>query len=151
MQIDLGGIGKEYAVDLVANNLASYESLGGILVNFGGDINAIKARSSLAPWRISVESLPNQKNEKIVSIVKGAIATSGSTHRFVVDKYGKRLGHILNPTTGWPVRKGPSSVTVFGETAIQAGLLATLAMLKGKQAETFLQSQSVQYYCQRGE
>lgn len=149
VEIDLGGIGKEYAVDIVATHLAQVPALGGILVNFGGDIHAIKPRQNGWPWQIGVEEVRSGTTKGLtLSLMKGAIATSGTTHRFVVDKHGKPLGHILNPHTGWPVRHGPASVTVLGETAIQAGLLATLAMLKGKQAETFLQAEGVQYYCQ---
>lgn len=151
MQLDLGGIGKEYAVDKVAVEL-SQEISGGILVNFGGDIRAIRPRWSGEPWQVGVEALKHHRANSVPDIIplkKGAIATSGNTYRYVVDRRGRTLGHILHPKTGWPISSGPASVTVLAATAIQAGLLATLAMLKGKKAELFLQAQEVTFFCQR--
>jgi len=149
MQIDLGGIGKEYAVDSIALALANKLNNGGIMVNFGGDLSAIRAKVNQTPWIIGVENI--KRTQQALSTIKlhqGAIATSGSTKRFAVDKKGKLLGHILNPKTGWPVAHGPASVTVVGNTATQCGLLSTYAMLKGKKAEAFLQQEDVKYFIQ---
>ena len=54
MQIDLGGIGKEYAVDRVAGLLAS-ELQAPFLVNFGGDLRVSGARRGGSAWRVGVE------------------------------------------------------------------------------------------------
>jgi thiamine biosynthesis lipoprotein len=56
-----------------------------------------------------------------------------------------RYGHILNPKTGWPVIDAPRSVTVVAGTCTEAGMLSTLAMLAGPEAETFLEAQQVRY------
>ena len=56
---------------------------------------------------------------------------------------------ILDPRTGWPVHDAPRSVTVVAGTCTEAGLLATLAMLHGEQAEEFLTLQQVRYWCAR--
>jgi thiamine biosynthesis lipoprotein len=40
-------------------------------------------------------------------------------------------------------------VTVAADTCTQAGMLSTLAMLMGADAEEFLESQSVRYWCLR--
>jgi len=149
MQIDLGGIGKEYAVDSIALALANKLSSGGIMVNFGGDLSAIRVKTDKTPWTIGVENIKNsQQALNTIKLYQGAIATSGSTKRFAVDKKSKPLGHILNPKTGWPVAHGPASVTIVANTATQCGLLSTLAMLKGKQAEEFLQQEDVKYFIQ---
>ena len=149
MQIDLGGIGKEYAVDSIALALANKLNTGGIMVNFGGDLSAIRAKVNQTPWTIGVENIKSEQQAlSTIKLYQGAIATSGSTKRFAVDKKGKLLGHILNPKTGWPVAHGPASVTVVGNTATQCGLLSTYAMLKGKKAEAFLQQEDVKYFIQ---
>ena len=75
-------------------------------------------------------------------------ATSGDTHRFV-ERDGVRYGHILDVRTGWPVRSAPRSVTVAAATCVEAGMLATLAMLKGAGAEQFLAEQGVDHWCLR--
>jgi FAD:protein FMN transferase len=149
MSLDLGGIGKEYAVDAVAVALAAKSPSGGIMVNFGGDLMAVRARANGSAWTIAVENIHSPQTPlQTILLLQGAVATSGSSKRFAVDKYGKILGHILNPRTGWPVAHGPASVTVIAESATQCGMLSTYAMLKGRQAESFLAQQKVQYFIQ---
>jgi thiamine biosynthesis lipoprotein len=70
------------------------------------------------------------------------LATSGDSHRFL-KKDGVRYGHILDPRTGWPVPDAPRSVTVAASSCTEAGLLSTLAILKGKGASAFLEQQEV--------
>ncbi len=148
MEIDLGGIGKEYAVDLVAEMLYR-ESGASLMVNFGGDIRGIASGNASAPWVVGIED-PEREDSAIgeINLTDGGVATSGDARRFcIVD--GVRMGHILNPRTGWPVAGAPHSVTVLGNTCVEAGFLATLAMLHGPDAEDFLREQGVQYHCVR--
>ncbi|AVV82204.1 thiamine biosynthesis lipoprotein ApbE [Shewanella putrefaciens] len=81
---------------------------------------------------------------KVLSIRHGALATSGDTRRFI-EVAGKRYGHIIDPRTGYPVVCAPRSVTVLGPNCVTAGMLATMAMLQGADAEYFLSQQSVKY------
>ena len=149
MSLDLGGIGKEYAVDAIAVALATKLPTGGIMVNFGGDLTAIRARQDGSPWTIAVENIHAPETAlHTIRLLRGAVATSGSSKRYAVDKRGKILGHILNPKTGWPVAHGPASVTVVADSATQCGMLSTYAMLQGRQAESFLAQQKVQYFIQ---
>lgn len=146
MEIDLGGIGKEYAVDLVAD-LLFRELPVPLMVNFGGDIRAIATQEDDIPWIVGIEN-PDQEGNAIgqVELANGAIATSGDARRFCfVD--GVRMGHILNPKTGWPIVGAPRSVTVLGDYCVEAGFLATLAMLQGPQAESFLHEQEAACHC----
>lgn len=137
MEIDFGGIGKEYAVDRVAEQLARSHA-GGFLVNFGGDLRASGRRPGGQPWTVAVES-PGRAGEGIqqIEIASGGLATSGDARRFVMHE-GRRYGHILDPRTGWPVRGAPRSVTVLAATCVEAGLLSTLAILHGPDASRFL-------------
>jgi thiamine biosynthesis lipoprotein len=153
MQIDFGGIGKEYAVDKAAG-LAAQQTRCSALVNFGGDIVAIDspdgAKDDSPGWQVGIEALdPSGGHAKqVIRLTKGALATSGDARRFVL-KDGVRYGHILDPGTGWPITNAPRSITVAADTCTQAGMLATLAMLSGLDAEEFLKAQSVQFWCQR--
>ncbi len=130
MEIDLGGIGKEYAVDR-ALHLMRVPTEIGILVNFGGDIAVGGRRRNDVAWLVGVEDTeqPN-KPVKTIEMRHGAVATSGDSKKFVLIN-GKRCGHILDPRTGWPVEGAPASVTAFGETCSQAGFLSTLGILNG--------------------
>lgn len=154
MEIDFGGIGKEYAVDR-AIILAKQFSNKPILVNLGGDLAVTGPRLNNETWQVAIEH-PNvdsslnteQTADMIISLKSGALATSGDARRFLL-KDGIRYGHILNATTGWPIVKAPRSITVVAPQCIQAGILATLALLQGSKAEQFLTEQEIKFWARR--
>lgn len=152
MEIDLGGLGKEYAVDralLLAVQMQVSVSQSSYVINFGGDIACTGLRLNRQPWRIGVESANRESDTAAtLELGSGAVATSGDARRYVMYK-GKRLPHILNPLTGWPVEGAPHAVSVAADSCMQAGLLSTLAMLHGDQAEAFLDAQDLKYWVQR--
>ncbi len=146
MEIDLGGLGKEYAVDRVLALLAA-ETEAPLLVNFGGDLRVSGPRRDGTAWRVGVED-PGREDrpERLIELRAGGLATSGDARRFVLRR-GVRYSHILNPFTGWPVRGAPRSVTVAAGSCTEAGLLATIAMTFGRSAEAFLAEQGVPHWC----
>lgn len=150
MEIDFGGIGKEYAVDRSVNLLRETTQTS-CLINFGGDIAVTRPRPSGTPWTIGVESPVVSehaaKSATVVQLNKGAVATSGDARRFLL-KNGIRYSHILNPKTGRAVTDAPHSVTVIANTCTEAGILSTLALLHGANAEQFLKQQEVRYWCE---
>ncbi len=146
MQIDLGGIVKEYAVDQVAQHIES-TPLSGFLINLGGDIYVEQQDLSYPAWRIGIER-PDAGPAITLELQRGGVATSGVTHRYLWHQ-GKRYGHILNPKTGWPLEDAPQSITVAANSCTEAGLWSTLAMLQGIQAEAFLAENSIQSWCYR--
>jgi thiamine biosynthesis lipoprotein len=144
MELDFGGIGKEYAVDRAYDILAARCSLP-FLVNFGGDLRANK-QPSHGPWQVGVERPDSERAAAMrLELEHGALATSGDSHRFLL-KDGIRYSHILDPRSGWPVAGTPRSITVAASSCTEAGLLATLAMLHGTQAQKFLEEQGVRYW-----
>lgn len=147
MEIDFGGFGKEYAVDRALEGVAAQKSLA-VLVNFGGDL-ATNCAPRSGPWQVGVER-PETAHEArlLLDLTRGALATSGDTRRFLV-RDGVRYSHILDVRDGWPVRSAPRSVTVAAGTCVAAGLLATLAMLNGREAEAFLDGAGVRYWSLR--
>lgn len=147
--LDLGGIGKEYAVDkciqIARQQLPDYS----VLINFGGDISVTKPRKNLPYWQVGIEHPnPEKQTQMMVKIAQGGLATSGDAKRYLL-KDGVRYGHVLSPHTGYPVMDAPRSVTVAGENCTQAGLLATLALLQGAGAESFLKDQQITHWCLR--
>lgn len=142
MEIDFGGLGKEYAVDRVFMVLQAQTSLP-FLINFGGDLRVSGPRKDGSAWRIAIEGVdPGEQNQGLLEIRQGALTTSGDAKRFLL-KNGIRYSHILNPKTGWPVENPPRSVTVAAATCMEAGILSTLAMAKGADAEAFLRAEGV--------
>ncbi len=150
MEIDFGGLGKEYAVDRSLQLINQQTDLP-VLINFGGDLAVNKARivnNKPQAWQIGIDHPSFNKQQVVVAISQGAIATSGDANRFLL-KQGKRYSHILNVKTGWPVENPPAAITVAAPQCIQAGFLATLALLQGINAEQFLQAQAIKYWAIR--
>jgi FAD:protein FMN transferase len=150
MEIDLGGVCKEYAVDRAAA-LARDHIPDSCLINFGGDLAVSRPRRGGLPWRVGLEGITpgDQTVSGMIDVRQGGVATSGDTYRFVA-RDGRRFTHILNPRTGYPVENAPRSVTVAAGTCTQAGMLTTLALLQGAGAEQFLKRAGVQYWMRNG-
>ncbi|HUQ53227.1 MAG TPA: FAD:protein FMN transferase [Gammaproteobacteria bacterium] len=147
MELDLGGIGKEYAVDRAAALVRPLSNR--CLVNFGGDLLALGPQADGQPWRVGIESLADSAvAARHIELAVGALATSGDARRYLLQD-GVRYGHILDPTTGWPVLGAPRSITVAADSCTQAGMLATFALLQGAEAEAFLTTQGVQFWALR--
>ncbi|MBU6443655.1 MAG: FAD:protein FMN transferase [Alphaproteobacteria bacterium] len=146
MEIDLGGLGKEYAVDraLAAVGAATREPA---LINFGGDLVVSGARKGGGRWKVAIESVDHAgQMAAMIELADGAIATSGDARRFLL-KDGVRYCHILDPRSCTPVTGAPRSVTVAAKTCVEAGMFATLSMLQGPRAEAFLKEEGVRAWC----
>lgn len=151
MQIDFGGIGKEYAADRCAD-IARAAGYRHCLINLGGDVVATGGRADGSTWQVGIEATHtttrvNPRIWRVLPLNAGAIATSGDTHRYLLHA-GKRYGHILDARTGWPVENAPSSITIAAPNATEAGMICTLAMLHGIDAEVFLHQQQRPYWIQ---
>jgi thiamine biosynthesis lipoprotein len=150
MEIDFGGIGKEYAVDR-AVVLACAASNLPVLVNFGGDLAVTGPRRDGSPWRVVIESVDEDAPDAApawLEVFAGAVTTSGDARRYV-ERDGKRYSHILDPLTGSSVRDAPRAVTVAADSCMAAGILSTLAMLNGRHAERFLKREGTKAWVTR--
>lgn len=144
MEIDLGGLGKEYAVDRCVQIVRQKTSCS-VLVNFGGDLAMTTSRNDKAFWSVGRLITGSDEACGLFQLYRGAIATSGDANRYLL-KDGVRYSHILNPKTGCSVADAPHTVSVAAATCIEAGMMSTLAMLQGGQAEAFLKLQEVDYW-----
>jgi thiamine biosynthesis lipoprotein len=134
IEIDFGGVVKEYAVDRVVA-LCRAEGLRSGLVNLGGDLAAIGPRPDGAPWRIGIQH-PRGGFAATLQLDGGALATSGDYAR-CIEIDGLRYGHIVDPTSGRPVRH-LASVSVVAELCVVAGSASTIAMLREQEGPAWL-------------
>jgi FAD:protein FMN transferase len=143
MELDFGGLGKEYAADRAAEICAALGVRHGF-IDLGGDIRVIGPQPEGLPWRIGIRHPRDAtKLTAEIALSSGALATSGDYERFIeVD--GRRYCHILDPRTGWPAQ-GLASVTVISDRCLVAGSLSTVAMLKGKEGAAWLQGLGVRH------
>ena len=128
MEIDFGGIVKEYAVDRAAV-ICRDAGVPNAVVNLGGDLRVVGPRADGSPWKIGIRH-PRQAEGILESVLmrEGAMASSGDYERCIVLN-GVRYGHILNPTTGWPVRR-MAAVSVLSDLCVVAGSASTIGMLR---------------------
>jgi len=98
MRINLGGIGKGYAVEQGARILRA-AGIEHALLNAGGDTRVIGDRRG-APWIVGIRH-PRAEGEFAtrLPLVDEAISTSGDYERFF-EENGRRYHHILDPATG---------------------------------------------------
>ena len=143
MELDFGGFGKEYAADHAAQAIQAHGVTHGY-VNLAGDIRVIGPRPDGQPWVIGIQD-PRCPDKLIanIALTHGAIATSGDYERYF-DLDSRRFCHILDPHDGLPVDFW-RSVSVSAPSAMVAGGLATIAMLKQNQALAFLENENVLY------
>lgn len=146
MEIDFGGIGKEYAVDRALAVAAALTS-NPVLINGGGDIAANAPPAPQQPWQVGITT-GFGNDAPGLRLFRGAVTTSGDALRFLL-RDGVRYGHVLDPRTGWPVRDAPHSVTVLAGTCSEAGAHSTIALLMGGDAEGYLQRQAIQHWVYR--
>lgn len=133
VHIDLGGIGKGRAADLVANELMNAGARG-VCVSLGGDLRVIgqapppDTRDLHSPeeetqasdaWTIAVQDSPGL----VIALASGGIATSARTRRFWKNG-GEERHHLIDPRTGQPSEGSGRSVTVIAKDATSAEVLA---------------------------
>jgi len=143
MEIDFGGIGKEYAADRMAT-ICHDSGAPHTLANLGGDVRAAGPQPDGSPWRVGI-SHPRQADAIIatVEIDGGAVATSGDYQRFF-DLDGRRYCHIIDARSGRPVTHW-QSISVLAPLCVLAGSCATIAMLLEEDGEAFLGREGVPY------
>jgi FAD:protein FMN transferase len=137
MEIDFGGVVKEYAVDRAASICYGLGIRHGV-INLGGDIKVIGPRADGSPWRVGIRH-PRNKDALLDTLLlyEGSLASSGDYERCIMVD-GIRYGHVLNPLTGWPVRH-LAAVSVIGEFCVVAGSASTIAMLKEGEGISWLE------------
>lgn len=130
MAIDLGGIGKEYAVDCVMN-MAIERGIANVLVDFGQDVLVRGHALDKKFWWIGLEDALNPgKCWTGVAVTDHAVATSGDYLRHF-QMNGRRYGHILDPRTGYPVSNECRAVSIIAPSCTIAGLLSTTVFILG--------------------
>ncbi len=127
-RINLGGIGKGYSCDLVADLLRKSGVRSG-RVNAGGDTRLIGDRQG-KPWIMGIRD-PDSAERWVtrLSLKDEAISTAGDYERFF-EEDGVRYHHIINPKTGDSAR-GVRSVTVIGPDATMTDGLDNAVFILG--------------------
>ncbi len=141
VSIDLGGIGKGYALGASAEYLASNGASG--TVSFGGNIAVVGEKSDGSRWNIGVKDpFDPQTLIGTIKIDRGIVAVSGGYERYAVFD-GKTYCHILDPATGYPAETDLASALVWvkdvspSDGALCDALSTALYVMGRERAEAF--------------
>lgn len=129
--IDLGGIGKGFAADTIADVFRRF-GITSAYCNLGGNVVTVGAKPDGSPWQIGIQH-PRQESSLIgsVAVVNQTVVTSGDYQRSYTDGQGKRHHHILDPTTGYPSESGLISVSIVTDKSVAADPLCTMLFVAG--------------------
>ena len=143
MELDFGGVVKEYAADRAAT-LCQELGISHGMINLGGDIRIIGPHPDGRPWQIGISD-PQQPAlpVKMLEVASGALASSGDYERCITID-GIRYSHVLNPFTGWPVRH-LAAVSVVADFCVVAGSASTIGMLMDAAGKSWLQQLGLPY------
>ena len=125
--LDLCGIAKGYAVDVVMDIVRASLGMRAALVEIGGELKGWGLKPDGMPWWVSVEG---SAEPTLAALCGWAVATSGDYVRSF-RQYGIDYCHTVDPKTLAPIRNGVASVTVFDPECWRADALATALMVMG--------------------
>lgn len=130
MKIDLGGIGKGYALDCAVKKLKE-KNIRSCLINAGGQVYALGDKGGKL-WKIAVKDPRKEGVSETMELKNKSASTSADYEQFFL-KDARRYCHILNPKTGYPAESGIISVTVISDSALDADALSTAVFVLGKE------------------
>lgn len=142
--VDVNGIAQGYSVDVLADFLRS-RNIKDFLVELGGEIRIEGRKPSGALFKVGIETPDDQEPvsqpfQKTFNLAGGAITTSGNYRQYYTVGT-KRITHLINPITGFPVNNELISVTVYAKDAMTADAYDNALMLMGlNKALAFVES-----------
>lgn len=125
--LDLGGIAKGWTVDRAANAAVSNGQRWSLVVA-GGDLR-FAGEAPTIDVGIEDPAVPSEIAGSL-RLASGALATSSTMRR----AWGPDLHHVIDPRTGSPARTAIVQATVWAPTCGEAEVLATWALLTGREA-----------------
>ena len=133
LTLDVNAIAQGYSVDVVASYLES-NGIFNYLVEIGGEVRAAGFKSGEKSWNVGIDKPSADANQRdlIMSIPldNKSLATSGNYRKFV-EVNGQKLGHSLNPKTGYPATTDVLSASVIANDCITADAWATACLVLG--------------------
>jgi thiamine biosynthesis lipoprotein len=129
--LDLGGIAKGYACDLVLERLKEH-GVSGAFIDLGGNIYAHGRKPGGKKWRVGIRypEIGDDAVACVLNVSDRAVVTSGGYERYI-ERGGATYHHILDPKTGYPAESGLRSVTIVAASSTLADALSTACFVLG--------------------
>ncbi len=132
--LNFGSVGKGYALDQAGQTIRQHWQLRHTLLHGGqSSILALGTPPGQAGWRVRLRH-PWDEQTSLGSVLlrDRALGTSAATFQYLEHR-GRKLGHVLDPRTGWPAET-MAQVSVLAPTAAEADALSTAFFILGVQA-----------------
>jgi len=145
LTINLSAVAKGFGVDEMVRVLRGH-GLTNLYASIAGEVRVLGCNSRGTNWQVGI-AVPvalwreNDPMTTVVSLSNQGLSTSGDYQKFFTDPQGRRLCHIMDPKTGWPVQHNIGGVSVVAPDSMTAdGLCTTLFVLGSEAGLKFIES-----------
>lgn len=132
--LDLGAIGKGFALDRIHAYLQEQEGITGAVISVGGSVLTYGRKPDGTEWKVGIADPSDTSKVLGYLTISGTlcVSTSGDYERYV-EQNGVRYHHILDPHTGYPAESGFSAVTILSEDGFLSDALSTACFVLGSE------------------
>lgn len=146
-RIDVGGIAKGYATELVARTLEA-EGITSAAINAGGNVRTIGVKADNTPWGIGI-AMPIYGSSQTIDVLRipesMAIVTSGVYQRFFIGTDGVTYHHIINPETLYPINYFESVTVITADSGIADALTKSIIMKTYEKGSAFVEQYNLDH------
>jgi len=138
LTINLSAVAKGFGVDEMVKVLRGH-GLTNIYASIAGEVEVLGHNPRGTNWLVGISAPVAHWNEDdpmvtVASLSNQALSTSGDYQKFFTDAQGRRLCHIIDPQTGWPVQHNVGGVSVVAADSMTADALGTTLFVLGPEA-----------------
>src|SRR5579875_2768127 len=139
VSLDPGAIGKGYAVDVAMRCLRENGIISALLHGGSSTVYALGTPEGERGWRVALRD-PNGSEQEVVAVaeVRDAALSVSAPHGRWFEVNGRRYGHVIEPSTGWPIERVQLAATVT-ECAMEGDALSTALLVLGSAVPARLQ------------
>src|SRR5580704_1224381 len=130
VMIDLGAIGKGYAIDCAAETLREAGVTCALLHGGTSTVCGIGAPPGADGWKIAIAPAPDQPPRQIAVVLRDNALSVSAVWGKSFEAGGKKFGHVIDPRTGWPVNNAVQAAVVL-PSATETDALSTALLVMG--------------------
>ena len=138
LTINLSAVAKGFGVDEMVRVLTGH-GFTNCYASIAGEVRVLGHNPRGTNWLLGISAPMSNWRENdpmaaAVSLSDQALSTSGDYQKFFLDAQGRRLSHIFDPRTGWPVQHDVGGVSVVAPDSMTADAISTSLFVLGREA-----------------
>lgn len=132
-KLDVGAIAKGYIADCLKEYLIQ-NGVTSAVINLGGNVLTIGCKPDGSSFAIGIQKPFSDENDTAIGVrvADSSVVTAGIYQRYF-EQDGNLYHHILDPTTGYPVKTDLYSATILSKESVDGDAISTICMLLGKE------------------